>query len=192
MAAQVSQRPRHFKNAIMRTRAEIHLAHRMLQAACGLGVEFTVLLDQPRVMLLLVCTPACLANRSCCTPHILDYYYVGSIGGRGAPVVEGLLAKGKAGLADVPEGDLTGAKGKVSPVAERQLLQREYTLRNEEFRSPALPGILAAHRYVPGSHGFDALVVGYYEKKKLLYAGRSKTALSPEYERIWFHCSKDV
>lgn len=107
----------------------------------------------------------CWGAMAAVTPHILDYYYVGSIGGRGAPVVEGLLAKGKAGLADVPEGDLTGAKGKVGPVAERQLLQREFTLRNEEFRSSALPQILAAHHYPLHFIDFEAsrIAIPYHE-----------------------------
>ena len=81
------------------------------------------------------------------TPHILDYYYVSSIGGRGGPVVQALLAGGKAGLADVPEASITNGQGKVGAIAERQLIQREYTLRNEEFRSPALSTLLAGHRY---------------------------------------------
>lgn len=81
------------------------------------------------------------------SPHILDYYYAGTIGGRGAPAVQGLLAKGQAGLADVTEGTLMTTKGEVGPIAQRQRLQREYTLRNEEYRSPALAPLLAGHRY---------------------------------------------
>lgn len=81
------------------------------------------------------------------SPHVLDYYHVGNLGGRGAPVVQGLLTKGKAGLFDVPEESITDGKGQVGAVAQRQLLQREYTLRNEEFRSSELSAILAAHEY---------------------------------------------
>lgn len=81
------------------------------------------------------------------SPHVLDYYHVGNLGGRGAPVVQGLLAKGKAGLFDVPEESITDAKGQVGPVAQRQLLQREYTLRNEEFCSSEMSNLLAAHEY---------------------------------------------
>lgn len=89
----------------------------------------------------------CWGALATATPHILDYYHVGNLGGRGAPVVQGLLAMGKAGLADVPVEGITDAKGQVGPVAQRQLLQREYTLRNEEFRSSELSGLLAAHEY---------------------------------------------
>ncbi|MEI6536344.1 MAG: DUF2779 domain-containing protein, partial [Verrucomicrobiaceae bacterium] len=81
------------------------------------------------------------------SPHVLDYYHVGNLGGRGAPVVQDLLAKGKAGLADVPVESITDAKGQVGPIARRQLLQREYMLRNEEYRSPDLSALLAAHEY---------------------------------------------
>lgn len=33
--------------------------------------------------------------------------------------------------------------------------------------------------YVPGSHGFDSLVVGYYDNKKLLYAAKVKNGFVP-------------
>ena len=37
--------------------------------------------------------------------------------------------------------------------------------------------------FTPGSHGIDALVVGYYEKKALLYAARVRAGLVPSTRR---------
>ena len=106
----------------------------------------------------------CWGAMAAVSPHILDYYHVGSMGGRGAPVVQGLLAKGKAGLADVPEESITNAKGEVGAVAERQLLQREYTLLNEEYRSPGLAALLAGHQYPLHFIDFEAsrLAIPYH------------------------------
>lgn len=81
------------------------------------------------------------------SPHILDYYYVGSLGGRGAPAVHALLDQGKAGFADVAENQFANAKGEVGAIATRQLLQRKYTLQNQEYRSPELARLLQAYAY---------------------------------------------
>lgn len=80
-------------------------------------------------------------------PHILDYLSVGTIGGRGSPVVAALLRGGKASLADVTEEHLAKKGGEVGPTALRQRLQRRYTLANEEFKSPELKPILESHAY---------------------------------------------
>lgn len=85
-----------------------------------------------------------LANPS---PHVLDLYHMGTLGGRGAPVVQGLLARGKAGLADVLEDSITNSKGEVGAVAQRQRLQRQYTLLNQEYRSHDLSALLESHEY---------------------------------------------
>jgi len=37
--------------------------------------------------------------------------------------------------------------------------------------------------FTPGSHGIDALVVGYYDKKKLVYAARVRAGLVPATRR---------
>lgn len=70
------------------------------------------------------------------SPHILDYYHVSSIGGRNTPLVNALLARGRARLSDVEETDLVKAGGTSGPIADRQRLQREYTLTNREYLNP--------------------------------------------------------
>ena len=72
------------------------------------------------------------------TPHILDYYHVSSIGGRKNPVVNALLARNRAKLADVGEDDLVRADGTAGSIASRQRLQRKYTLANREYIDPHL------------------------------------------------------
>jgi ATP-dependent DNA ligase len=33
--------------------------------------------------------------------------------------------------------------------------------------------------YTPSDRNFDALIIGYYEKRKLLYAGRTRNGFTP-------------
>jgi len=81
------------------------------------------------------------------SPHILDMYHVSGIGGRGGPVVNGLVSRGFTALADLDETDLAKADGSVGPLALRQRLQREYALRGEESIGEELPRLLRSHGY---------------------------------------------
>jgi hypothetical protein len=81
------------------------------------------------------------------SPHILDYYHVSSIGGRNTPLVNALLARGRAKLSDVNEADLVKADGTPGPKAIRQRLQRKFTLENREYLDPALVQRLHALPY---------------------------------------------
>ncbi|MEY4483458.1 MAG: hypothetical protein RL693_910, partial [Verrucomicrobiota bacterium] len=62
----------------------------------------------------------CWGEMASVSPHVLDYYQVGNIGGRGAPLIHTLLAQGKAKLADVPEDALITTKGEIGATAQRQ------------------------------------------------------------------------
>gem|GEM_PF-6269546 len=81
------------------------------------------------------------------SPHILDYYHVSAIGGRNAQLATALIGRGHIRLFDVQENDLVNAHEEVGAVARRQRLQRQYTLRNEEFISPDLKPLLLSHAY---------------------------------------------
>ena len=74
-------------------------------------------------------------------PHVLDLYRVDLVGGRNLDIVAQLAASGKAHLADVPEGMLTGA------TAERQRLQLECTAQGREFLDPQLREMLLRHEH---------------------------------------------
>lgn len=81
------------------------------------------------------------------SPHILDYYHVGAIGGRNTPLANTLIASRRVRMSDVQESDLTNSKGEIGPIAQRQRIQREYTLRDAEFVSDQLGSLLAGHPY---------------------------------------------
>jgi hypothetical protein len=89
----------------------------------------------------------CWGNLTEPDPHILDFYFVGQIGGRGAPVINNLISQGKAAMADVPEDSLTNSSGEIGAQAERQRLQRQHTLAGTEYRSQELARILNGHSY---------------------------------------------
>jgi hypothetical protein len=80
-------------------------------------------------------------------PHILDYYYVSSIGGRNSPVVNAFLAGGHAKFSDIEDKDLVRADGEIGPRNIRQRLQRKYTLSDCEYIDPKLPAILEKCAY---------------------------------------------
>ena len=61
-------------------------------------------------------------------PHILDYFYASSIGGSQTPLVNALVRRGRARLSDVDESYLVKSDGTVGARAERQRIQRMYTL----------------------------------------------------------------
>lgn len=76
------------------------------------------------------------------SPHILDYFQVGTIGGRGGAFVNALINRGRVRMDDVAENDLVKKDGTVGAINARQLMQRRYTLSNTEFVDEGLPGIL--------------------------------------------------
>ena len=81
------------------------------------------------------------------SPHLLEYYCASGIGGRATPLINDLVGRGRANLADVEESDLVKSNGEVGPTARRQQIQREYTLRNEEFFGPALGSTVRGHAF---------------------------------------------
>ena len=83
----------------------------------------------------------CWGKLAAPSPHILDLYRVDLLGGKNNDEVAVLAAAGHGRLDDAPRDLLTGT------TAVRQLLQLDYTARNEEFIAPELKGILQRHKY---------------------------------------------
>jgi hypothetical protein len=81
------------------------------------------------------------------SPHLLDLYHVSSIGGRGGPVANALIQKGKAGLFDIPNSDLVTTKGRVGERNKRQIIQIDCTKNNVEWMSPRFARILRSFKY---------------------------------------------
>jgi len=81
------------------------------------------------------------------SPNLLDLYHVSGVGGRGSPVANDLIEKGKVGLFDVPEQSLVKADGSVGEINKRQLIQLEYTRENAEWMSKELPKILNSFKF---------------------------------------------
>jgi hypothetical protein len=81
------------------------------------------------------------------SPHILDFYRVGDLGGRKHQVVNTLIASGKAGLLDVPEHLITRGDGKDGEVARRQRRQLACLRDNREWLDEALRPVLRALPY---------------------------------------------
>jgi hypothetical protein len=79
-------------------------------------------------------------------PNILDYYHVSSIG-RNRGLVNALISRRRARMADVEEADLVRADGTLGPVNIRQRIQREYTLANREYFAPDLRDRLEKLQY---------------------------------------------
>jgi hypothetical protein len=88
-------------------------------------------------------------------PHLLDLYQVGRLG---QEVIADMIARRKTGLADVSPNDFTGKIG------ERQAMQLDWTLKNQEFIDASLPEILAKRRYPLHFLDFEAtrLAVPYH------------------------------
>ena len=72
------------------------------------------------------------------SPHLLDLYQVGRLG---AERLTEMITQGKTGLTDISPDCFQGKIG------ERQSIQFNWTLKNEEFISPELPRLLAACKY---------------------------------------------
>jgi hypothetical protein len=81
------------------------------------------------------------------SPHILDYYHVGSIGSRSHRLADALISRRRVRMADVEETDLVKTDGTPGPINFRQRIQREYTLANREYFAPDLRRRLEALPY---------------------------------------------
>jgi Domain of unknown function(DUF2779) len=75
-------------------------------------------------------------------PHILDLYQMGRIGGNATPLVNELISKGKVSLYDMPEDALSDQS-----FLHRQLVQIEYTQKNQEWFSPHLKNVMGRLKY---------------------------------------------
>jgi hypothetical protein len=74
------------------------------------------------------------------TPHLLDFYRIDVLGPKGQ-VAANMIAQGQCGVCDISKNDLRGKVG------ERQAVQLEWTLKNQEFMSPDLSNILEDCKY---------------------------------------------
>ena len=74
------------------------------------------------------------------TPHLLDFYRVDVLGKKGQ-VAADMIAEGRCSVCDVDPKDLRGKVG------ERQAIQLQGTLKNEEFVDPQLAKILEGCNY---------------------------------------------
>jgi len=80
-------------------------------------------------------------------PHLLDLYHAGELGGRGGPVANDLIARGKVRLFDVPRERLVKADGTIGKRNKRQITQIDCTRKGVEWMSGALPKILRGLKY---------------------------------------------
>ncbi len=80
------------------------------------------------------------------SPHILDLYRVREAGGDEL-LADRLIARGRAGLLDVPERQLARRDGIIGQHARRQRIQIAQTRANREWQSDDLGGILAAFSF---------------------------------------------
>lgn len=79
-------------------------------------------------------------------PHLLDYYYVSSIG-KQQGLVNALISRGRVRLSDVEVTDLVKTDGTPGAINSRQRIQREYSLAEREYFSPDLRGRLQGLQY---------------------------------------------
>jgi len=80
-------------------------------------------------------------------PHILDYYHASELGGRTNGLVNALVRRGRARLSDVEEGNLVKSDGTVGANAQRQRIQRKYTLLDKEYFGPELLDVILGVTY---------------------------------------------
>jgi hypothetical protein len=79
----------------------------------------------------------CWAALATETPHLLDYYHVGSIG-KQQGLINALISRRRVRLDDVGEADLVKADGTPGPINIRQRIQRKHSLANTEYFAPDL------------------------------------------------------
>jgi hypothetical protein len=82
----------------------------------------------------------CWGNLADVSPHLLDFYRVDVLGPKGQ-VAADMIIQGRCNVCDIDGNDLRGKVG------ERQAIQLNGTLKNEEFISPRLPQILGECKY---------------------------------------------
>ncbi len=80
-------------------------------------------------------------------PHILDLYRVQDVGGRQSPLANKIISRGKAGLFDLPEKEITRRDGTVGEQSHRQLRQIAYTRANLEWVDDGLGAALESLVY---------------------------------------------
>jgi len=81
------------------------------------------------------------------SPHILDLYHVGDLGGRKRSLANELIAAGKTSLIDIPERLISKGDGAEGEVSRRQLRQVVSTRENREWIDEELRATLAALPY---------------------------------------------
>jgi len=97
-------------------------------------------------------------------PHIFEMYRAGQIKGTNGPLVDELIAQGKAGLSDIPESVLVKKDGSIGTLNQRQLLQLRNTRSNLEWIDPVLRDLLDSFTYPLQFIDFEtsALAVPYH------------------------------
>ena len=81
----------------------------------------------------------CWGEMANADPHIFDLYYGGAIGtAKNGFYLDELIQNGKASLEDIETIRLQNAKGELGSRGTRQIIQLEYTKRNEEWISEDL------------------------------------------------------
>ena len=81
------------------------------------------------------------------SPHILDLYHVGDLGGRKRSLANELIAAGKTSLIDIPERLIRKDDGTEGEVSRRQWRQVVSTRENREWIDEELRALLAALPY---------------------------------------------
>jgi hypothetical protein len=89
----------------------------------------------------------CWGNLAEIPDHLLDLFHVAEVGGRGGVTANALLAKGKASIFDFSAEDLVKGDGTVGENNKRQIIQIEYTRRNEEWVSDELGPLLRRFKF---------------------------------------------
>jgi hypothetical protein len=84
----------------------------------------------------------CWGELALVQPHIFDLYQMGRLNGSGQPLVNELISQGKVSMYDIPPAELTD-----SAYNQRQLIQMEYTKKNQEWISPRLGKLLRSYSY---------------------------------------------
>jgi hypothetical protein len=99
----------------------------------------------------------CWGELAAPVPHLLDFYRIDLLGPKGQ-IAEKMIREGRCGIRDISKNDLRGKTG------ERQTIQLDYTLKEKEFISPELPGILEGCKYPLHFIDFEAsrLAVPYH------------------------------
>lgn len=108
--------------------------------------------------------PGCWGELAEVRPNLFELYSVGTVGGRGAPVANRLIAEGRFHLFDVEESELVKADGSVGATNVRQLVQLRNTRLNREWVSEGFPAILDGFRYPLHFIDFEtsALAIPYH------------------------------